>query len=55
MGYAHYVRSPYAHANIVAIDVSKAEELGGVYGTLIGEEVAALTDLFQISSPPGAT
>jgi CO/xanthine dehydrogenase Mo-binding subunit len=55
MGYAHYVRSPYAHANIVSIDVSKAEALGGVYGTLIGEEVAALTDpFFQISSPPGA-
>ena len=55
MGYAHYVRSPYAHANIVSIDVSKAEELGGVYGTLLGEEVAALTDpFFQISSPPGA-
>ena len=55
MGYAHFVRSPYAHANIVSIDVSKAEQLGGVYGTLIGEEVAALTDpFFQISSPPGA-
>jgi 2-furoyl-CoA dehydrogenase large subunit len=55
MGYAHYVRSPYAHANIVSIDVSKAEELEGVYGTLIGEEVAALTDpFFQIASPPGA-
>jgi CO/xanthine dehydrogenase Mo-binding subunit len=55
MGYAHYVRSPYAHANILSIDVSKAESLGGVYGTLLGEEVAALTDpFFQISSPPGA-
>jgi CO/xanthine dehydrogenase Mo-binding subunit len=55
MGYAHYVRSPYAHANIVSIDVSKAEELQGVYGTLIGEEVAALTDaFFQLSTPPGA-
>src|SRR5918992_1497060 len=55
MGYAHYVRSPYAHANIVSIDVSQAEAIGGVYGTLIGEEVAALTDpFFQISSPPGA-
>ncbi len=37
MGYIHFVRSPYAHANIVSIDVSKATELGGVYGTLIGE------------------
>ena len=24
MGYAHFVRSPYAHANITSIDVSKA-------------------------------
>ena len=51
MGYIHFVRSPYGHAHIVSIDVSKAEELGGVYGTLTGEEVASLTDpFFQISS-----
>ena len=55
MGYAHFVRSPYAHANITSIDVSKAEALEGVYGTLIGEEVAALTDpFFQLATPPGA-
>jgi len=55
MGYIHFVRSPYAHAHITSIDVSKAEEIGGVYGTLTGEEVASLTDpFFQISSAPGA-
>ncbi|HKI91853.1 MAG TPA: hypothetical protein VJ986_06105, partial [Gaiellaceae bacterium] len=55
MGYIHFVRSPYAHAHIASIDVSKAEEIKGVYGTLTGEEVAALTDpFFQLSSPPGA-
>jgi CO/xanthine dehydrogenase Mo-binding subunit len=55
MGFVHFVRSPYAHAHITAIDVSKAEELGGVYGTLTGEEVASLTDpFFQIASVPGA-
>ena len=55
MGYVHFVRSPFAHANITAIDVSKAAELEGVYGTLIGEEVAALTDpFFELSVPPGA-
>jgi CO/xanthine dehydrogenase Mo-binding subunit len=55
MGYIHFVRSPYAHAHITSIDVSKAEELPGVYGTLTGEEVASLTDpFFQISSVPGA-
>ena len=55
MGFIHFVRSPYAHAHITSIDVSQAEEMPGVYGTLTGEEVAALTDpFFQISSVPGA-
>ena len=55
MGYAHFVRSPYAHARIKSIDVSKALELPGVFGTLTGDEVAILTDpFFQLSTPPGA-
>jgi len=55
MGFVHFVRSPFAHAHITSIDVSKAEEIGGVYGTLTGEEVASLTDpFFQLSTPPGA-
>src|SRR5258708_39717811 len=55
MGFAHYVRSPYAHAVIRSIDVSKALELPGVLGTLTGEEVATLTDpFFQLSTPPGS-
>jgi CO/xanthine dehydrogenase Mo-binding subunit len=54
MGYVHFVRSPYAHAAITRIDTSKAMDLDGVYGTLIGEEVAAQTDpFFQIGPPPG--
>ena len=54
MAYVHFVRSPYAHARIASIDVSKAEELDGVYGTLTGDEVAALTDpFFQIAPLPG--
>ncbi|HJX46943.1 MAG TPA: xanthine dehydrogenase family protein molybdopterin-binding subunit [Gaiellaceae bacterium] len=54
MGYIHFVRSPYAHAHITSIDVSKAESMKGVFGTLTGEEVASLTDpFFQISSVPG--
>jgi CO/xanthine dehydrogenase Mo-binding subunit len=53
MAYVHFVRSPYAHAAITRIDVSRALELDGVYGTLIGEEVAAETDpFFQIAPPP---
>ena len=52
--YVHFVRSPYAHAEISSIDVSKAEELDGVYGTLTGDEVAELTDpFFQIAPLPG--
>ncbi len=55
VGYVHFVRSPYAHAAITSIDVSAAEALEGVYGVLIGEEVAALTDpFFQLSVPPGS-
>jgi CO/xanthine dehydrogenase Mo-binding subunit len=55
MGYVHFVRSPYAHAQITGIDVSKALELEGVYGTLTGDEVAIQTDpFFELSTPPGS-
>ena len=55
MGFAHYVRSPYAHAMIRSVDVSQALELPGVFGTLTGDEVATLTDpFFQLSTPPGS-
>ena len=55
MGYLFFVRSPYAHAHITSIDVSAAEAIPGVYGTLTGEEVASLTDpFFQLATPPGA-
>ena len=54
MGYLHFVRSPYAHARLGAIDVSKALEIKGVYGTLTGDEVALATDpFFQIAADPG--
>src|SRR5262247_2068655 len=46
MGFVHFVRSDYAHAKIVSIDVSAALALDGVYGTLTGDEVAILTDPF---------
>ncbi|MGH3003821.1 MAG: xanthine dehydrogenase family protein molybdopterin-binding subunit, partial [Gaiellaceae bacterium] len=55
MGYIHFVRSPYAHAHITSIDVSQAEALPGVYGTLTGEEVASLTDpFFQLAQLPAS-
>src|SRR4029453_12674538 len=54
MGFVHFVRSPYGPARIKAVDVSKALEVDGVYGTLTGDEVAILTDpFFQLSTPPG--
>ena len=54
MGYVHFVRSPYAHARIVSVDVSKALALDGVYGTLTGDEVAIHTDpFFEMSVEPG--
>ena len=40
------VRSPYAHARIVGIDVSRAEALPGVACTFTGKEVMELTDPF---------
>jgi 2-furoyl-CoA dehydrogenase large subunit len=54
MGYVHFVRSPYAHAKIVSIDLTEALEAPGVIGSLTGDEVAILTDpFFQIAPAPG--
>lgn len=54
MGYAHFVRSPHAHAKILSVDTSKAESVDGVYATLTGEEVKELSDpFFQIAPEPG--
>ena len=41
--YAGLVRSPYAHARIKGIDLSKVQETPGVICTLTGHEVAELT------------
>lgn len=54
MGHVHFVRSPYPHARIVDVDVSKALAVEGVYATLTGEEVRQLTDRYaQIAPEPG--
>ena len=56
MGYVHFVRSPYAHAKIVSIDVTQALALDGVYGTITGDEVAIHTDpFFEMSSSRAGT
>ena len=41
MLYLRFVRSPYAHARIVSVDVSAAEALSGVFGSLTGTEIVA--------------
>lgn len=49
------VRSPYAHAKILNIDVSAAEAMDGVVCTLLGAEVAQKTTKFiQMAPPPAA-
>jgi 2-furoyl-CoA dehydrogenase large subunit len=54
-GFVHFLRSPHAHARILSYDVSRAEALDGVYGTLTGEEVGALCEPFmQIAPEPGS-
>ena len=54
MLYLRFVRSPYAHAKIVSIDVSAAEALAGVVGTLTGAEIASQTQPFiEIAPDPG--
>ncbi|HLB87693.1 MAG TPA: hypothetical protein VJK29_08565, partial [Terriglobales bacterium] len=40
MLYLHFVRSPYAHAKIVSIDVSAAEAVAADICTLTGPEIA---------------
>ncbi|MEW9805239.1 xanthine dehydrogenase family protein molybdopterin-binding subunit [Mesorhizobium sp. ZMM04-5] len=41
MKHAAFVRSPHAHAEIVSIDVSKAQAMPGVIGVLTGKELKA--------------
>jgi CO/xanthine dehydrogenase Mo-binding subunit len=55
MLYLRFVRSPYAHAKIVSVEVSAAEALAGVFGTLTGAEIAAQTQPFiEIGPDPCA-
>ncbi len=53
LAYVAILRSPYAHARIKKLDVSKAKETPGVVCTMTGAEVVKLTDPFlQISPSP---
>lgn len=46
--HAAIVRSPHAHAEIDAIDASRALALPGVHAVLTGEDIAAMSDPFLI-------
>ena len=55
MLYLRFVRSPYAHAKVVRVDVSAAEAVPGVVCTLTGPEVAQQTQPFiEIGPDPFA-
>src|SRR5215469_6301433 len=55
MLYLCFVRSPYAHAKIVKLDVTSAEALAGVVCTLTGKEIEPLTQPFiEIGPDPCA-
>src|SRR5580698_664135 len=55
MLYLKFVRSPYAHAKILSVDVSSAEALAGVICALTGAEIAAQTQPFiEIGPDPFA-
>jgi hypothetical protein len=46
--HAAILRSPHAHAEIVAIDTSKAEAMPGVAAVLTGDDLAAMSKAFLI-------
>ena len=54
LGHVVFVRSPYAHARILDIDVSAAERVPGYLGCLLPDEVDVLTDGFMELQPPPA-
>src|SRR5215467_6237404 len=47
--HAHVVRSPHAHAEIVAIDTSEALAVPGVWTVITGDDVKKLSDPFLIA------
>ena len=46
--HAAVLRSPHASAEIVSIDVSKAEALPGVRAVYTGEDIKAISDPFLV-------
>ena len=51
MKYAAILRSPYPHAWIRGLDISRALKVSGVRGVLSGEDVAAMSQPFPVGVP----
>ena len=51
MLHAKLLRSPYAHARIVAVDARRARALPGVHAVLTGPELAGRDDIFPYYGP----
>ena len=51
MKYAAILRSPYPHAWIKGMDITRALQVSGVRGVLTGEDVAAMSQPFPVGVP----
>jgi 2-furoyl-CoA dehydrogenase large subunit len=51
MKYAAILRSPYPHAWIRGMEISRALKVSGVRGVLTGEDVAAMSKPFPVGVP----
>jgi len=47
--YAHVIRSPHAHADIVRVDAAEALAMDGVWAVITGADVKALSDPFLVA------
>src|SRR6202050_5941074 len=47
MVHAAFLRSPYPHARITSIDTSRAEQLEGVVGVFVGEDLQCVLKDFE--------
>ncbi|MEM2992937.1 MAG: xanthine dehydrogenase family protein molybdopterin-binding subunit [Candidatus Caldarchaeum sp.] len=55
MAYVSFLRSPYPHALIKSIDVSRASRAEGVLGVFTGADIASVTKPFpQLTVPPAS-
>ena len=58
MLHAHFVRSPYAHARVVSIDMTEAKAMPGVIAIYTGDDVAAINGVpcgWQVNFRNGET